>query len=92
MNLALNNLQRLVCHKTQPTNQPTNQLKFETKPKFLCLPYTKQRKFFFFTEKEVFKEKGEWKIEQKMKRVFFVTVFTTAIKKEPHNVNKKASW
>ena len=25
MNLALNNQQRLICHKTQPTNQPTNQ-------------------------------------------------------------------
>ena len=26
MDLALNNLQRLICHKTQtPTNQPTNQ-------------------------------------------------------------------
>ena len=25
MYLALNNLQRLICHKTQPTNQPTNQ-------------------------------------------------------------------
>ena len=25
MDLALNNLQRLLCHKTQPTNQPTNQ-------------------------------------------------------------------
>ena len=24
MDLALNNLQRLICHKTQPTNQPTN--------------------------------------------------------------------
>ena len=23
-NLALNNLQGLICHKTQPTNQPTN--------------------------------------------------------------------
>ena len=22
MNLALNNLQRLICHKTQPTNKP----------------------------------------------------------------------
>ena len=22
MDLALNNLQRLICHKTQPTNQP----------------------------------------------------------------------
>ena len=26
MDLALNNLQRLICHKTQQTNQPTNQL------------------------------------------------------------------
>ena len=24
MDLALNKLQRLICHKTQPTNQPTN--------------------------------------------------------------------
>ena len=24
MDLALNNLQRLICHKTQPTNQPIN--------------------------------------------------------------------
>ena len=23
MDLALNNLQKLICHKTQPTNQPT---------------------------------------------------------------------
>ena len=29
-------------------------LNAETKPKFLCLPYTKQRKFF--TGKELFKE------------------------------------
>ena len=25
IDLALNNLQRLICHKIQPTNQPTNQ-------------------------------------------------------------------
>ena len=25
MDLALNNLQRSICHKTQATNQPTNQ-------------------------------------------------------------------
>ena len=31
-------------------------LNAETKPKFLCLPYTKQG--HFFTEKELFKEKG----------------------------------
>ena len=37
MNLALNNLQRLICHKTQPTNQPTNQhvfLMFEDNLKY----------------------------------------------------------
>ena len=29
MDLALNNLQMLICHKTQPTNQPKNHvLKF----------------------------------------------------------------
>ena len=26
MDLALNNLQGLICHKTQQTNQPTKQL------------------------------------------------------------------
>ena len=30
MDLALNNLQRLICHKTQPTNQP---------PSLLFLPF-----------------------------------------------------
>ena len=25
MDLAFNNLERLICHKTQTTNQPTNQ-------------------------------------------------------------------
>ena len=30
MDLALNNLQRLICYKTQPTNQPTNQHKVDT--------------------------------------------------------------
>ena len=25
MDLALNNLQRLICHKTQPTNQPIDE-------------------------------------------------------------------
>ena len=40
MDLALNNLQRLICHKTQTTNQPTKQTNkqtnkfpgFDTKP------------------------------------------------------------
>ena len=37
-------------------------LNTKTKPKFLDLPYTKQRKFIF-TEKEPFKEKWEWRNE-----------------------------
>ena len=38
----------------------------ETKPKFVCLPYTKQRKNFY--RKRVFKEMREWRIEQKKKK------------------------
>ena len=30
MDLALNKLQRLICYKTQQTNQPTNQILDET--------------------------------------------------------------
>ena len=41
----------------------------ETKPKFLCLLNTKQRKIF--TEKELFKEKWEWQTEQRTKRRLF---------------------
>ena len=33
----------------------------KTKPKFLCLPYTKQRKKNFTEKKELFKEKWEWR-------------------------------
>ena len=41
----------------------------KAKPKFLCLPYRKQRKFF--TGKELFKEKGKWRTEPKAKRRLF---------------------
>ena len=51
-------------------------LNAETKPKkipkwleFLCLSYTKQRKIL--TEKELFKEKGNWGTKQKTKRMLF---------------------
>ena len=44
-------------------------LNAETKPKFHCLQYTNQRKMI--TEKELFKEKTEWKIEQKTKIKLF---------------------
>ena len=52
----------------------------ETKPKFLCQLYTKQR--IFFPEKEFCKEKGKWRIEQKQKESF-LTALAPAIKKDP---------
>ena len=55
-------------------------LNAETKPKYLCLPYTNQRKNF--TEKELLKEKEESMIEQKTKEGF-LTALATAIKKDP---------
>ena len=39
------------------------------KPKFLCLPYTKQRKNVY--RKRAFKEKGEWESGQKIKKMAF---------------------
>ena len=48
-------------------------LSAETKANFLCLPYTKQIKRSF-TEREVFKAKGSWRIEQKMKRRLFAAL------------------
>ena len=44
-------------------------LNAESKPKFLSLPYTRQGKNF--TEKELFKEKLEERIKQKLKRMLF---------------------
>ena len=43
-------------------------LNAETKPDFLCLPYTKQRKFF--TEKALFKEKGSEGLNKKPREGF----------------------
>ena len=37
---------------------------------FFCLPYTKQRKDFI-TEKQLFKEKWEWRIEPKNEKKAF---------------------
>ena len=51
----------------------------ETKQQFLCLRYTKQ--IIFFTKKE-----QDWK----KRKEGFLTAPATAIKKDPHNVNKKA--
>ena len=44
-------------------------LDYKIKPKFLCLPYTKQR--MNFAGKELFKEKGEWRTEQKNEKKAF---------------------
>ena len=68
-------------------------LNAETKPNFLCLPYTKQKFFFFFffTEKELFKEKRAWKTGQKTKKQkeSFLTVFTVAIKNDSTTLIRK---
>ena len=59
-------------------------LNAKTKLKFLCLPYTKQRKKI--NRKRVFKEKDDWtKTERR-----FLSALATVIKEACHNVNKKA--
>ena len=61
-------------------------LNFETKPKFLCLPYKKQRIFFY--RKRTFKGEKGVGTEQKTKSFrFFLfsppSALATAIKKDP---------
>ena len=53
-------------------------LNAETKPKFLCRIQSKEK---IFTEKELFKEKWEWRIGQKWKEGF-LTALATVIKKD----------
>ena len=53
-------------------------LNAETKPKFLYLPYTKQRKIF--TEKILFKEKGSGGLNKNEKKA--LTALATVIKKD----------
>ena len=46
MDLALNNLQMLICHKTQQINQPTNQIKIIHIPaKFVIIKNIKRNIF-----------------------------------------------
>ena len=53
-----------MCENGNKRQRIYDLLNAETKPKFLCLLYTKQNFFFFFfTEVELFKEKSEWRIE-----------------------------
>ena len=52
MDLALNNLQRLICHKTQPTNQPIKSIwppsKFSiSHPKCVIFNGTRSTPYFF---------------------------------------------
>ena len=62
-------------------------LNAETKPKSLCLSYTKQIRFL--TEKELFDEKGKWGIEEKTKRRLF-NCSRYGDYEGPQNINKKA--
>ena len=52
------------------------------KPSQSFFVYSIQRKKY---RKELFKEKREWRIEQKRKEGFFLTAFATVIKKDPTN-------
>ena len=45
--------------------------------------YPIQSKEKFFAEKELFKEKGKWRIEQKNEKKVFLTALAIAIKKDP---------
>ena len=64
---------------------------FKPKPSQSFFVYRIQSKenFFFFTEKELFKEKGEWWTEKKTKRRLFNSP-NYGNKEGTHNVNKKA--
>ena len=64
IDLALNNIQRFICHKAQTTNEPTN-------------PLTKQDSTTFCTITEIPKE--SWKIaelyEKKKKQLWLIDFF-----------------
>ena len=50
------------------------------------------RFFFFFTEKDLFNEKGEWRSEKKTRKEGFLTAPATAIKKDPTiSIRKQAN-
>ena len=67
-------------------------LNAETKPKFLYLPYTKQRKkVFFFIEKELFKERGGGGGSNKKEKERLLTALATTIKRGPTTSIRKQS-
>ena len=58
-------------------------LNAESNPKFLCLPYTNQRKGFFSQKKRLLRKMGSGGLNQKRKEGFltlFATVFNKDIK------------
>ena len=58
-------------------------LNAETKPKFLCLPYTKQRKKFFYRKKSFLKKRGGVEDWTKKGKECLLTVLSMAVKKGP---------
>ena len=75
-----------MCEQEKKRQRIYDLLDADIKPKFLCLPYTMQRKKI--TEKELFKEKRGWRIELKTKRKLFNC--SRYCDKDPPQVNKKA--
>ena len=63
-------------------NDKESTIYFTPKPSQSFFVNRKQKKNFF-------KEKGEWRIEQKMKRKAFLTALATAIKKDPTTLIRK---
>ena len=59
---------QLWVSKKRNNKESYDLLNAESKPKFLHLPYTTQRKIF--DRKRPFYGKGQWKSEQKMKSIF----------------------
>ena len=65
-------------------------LNTETKSKFLCLPYTMQRTFFF-QKKSFLRKRGSEGFNQKRKEGS-LTALATVIKKDPQRQQKAPKW
>ena len=63
----------------------------KTKPKFLCLPYTKHSKKKKNYRKKLYKETGEWMIEKKERKGFLIALAWT-IKKDPTRSIRKYAY
>ena len=58
-------------------------LNAETEPEFLCLPYSKQRNFFFLQKKSFLRKKAVEDWTKKKWKEGFSTALATAIKNDP---------